>query len=182
MPRGVGELECGTGLLPAALRSGDFDLLAAAEVLAGKGGLRFQNLRVGALKDDFSAGGAVAGAEIHDLVRRADHAGLVFDDDDGVAGVAQLLEEADQAFGVARMQADARFVEDEKRIDQASAQAGGEVHPLGLAARERARGAVQGEIAQADLVEIAEAGADFVQDQAEGVVRLRGGGGRRALR
>ena len=110
-----------------------------------------QELRVGALKHDFSAGGAVAGAKINDLVRRADHAGLVFDDHDRVAGVAQLFEDADQPFGVARMQADAGLVEHEERIDQTRAQAGGEVHPFGFAAGERARRAVQGEIAQADL-------------------------------
>ena len=111
----------------------------------------------------------MAGAEVDDLVRRAHHAGFVFDDDDGVAGIAQLLEDADEPFRVARMQSDARFVEHEQRIHQARAEAGGEIDPLGFAARQRARGAVQREIAQADLVEIAQARADFGQDQADGI-------------
>ena len=84
---------------------------------------------------------------------------------------AQLLEQADQAFGVARVQAHARFVQDKEGVDQAGAQAGGEIHALGLAARERARRTVQGEVAQADLVEIAQPRADLIQDQAEWIVR-----------
>ena len=119
--------------------------------------LRLQNLRVSALEHDLAARGAVAGAEVNDLVRGADHAGLVFDDHDGVAGIAQLLEQADQAFGVARVQADARLVQHEERIHQAGAQAGGEIDALGFAAGERARRAIQRQIAQADLVEIARA-------------------------
>ena len=148
-----------------------FDLLAATEVLAGEGLLRLQKLRISPLEHDLPAGRAVAGAEVHDLVCRADHAGLVLDHHDRVARIAQLLEQADQPFGVARMQAHARFVQDKERIHQPGAQAGGEIHALGFAAGERARRAVQREIAQADLVEITEPRADFVQDQAEGVVR-----------
>ena len=113
----------------------------------------------------------MAGAQVNDLVRCADHAGLVFDDDYGVARIAQLREQADKAFGVAGMQADARLVEHEERIHQASAKTGGKVHPLGLAARERARRAIQGKIAQADLVEIPQARADLIQNQAEGIIR-----------
>ncbi len=105
----------------------------------------------------------MAGPEVHDLIRGAHHAGFVFDDHDGVAGIAQLFEDADQPFGVARMQADARFVEHEQRVDQPRAEAGGEIHALGFAAGERARRAVEREIAQADFVEVAEARADFVQ-------------------
>ena len=195
MPRGVGELESGTGIPPVlhrergvvqdewgrngtaargnrrqagrlphynrpALR--DFNLHAATEILAGERLSGFENLRVGALEYDVTAGGAVAWSQVNDLVRRADHAGFVFDDYDCVAGVAQLFEQADQAFSVARMQADARLVEDEKRIHQSSAQAGGETHPLGFAAGKRARRAVQREVTQADLVEVAEPRADLV--------------------
>ena len=41
---------------------------------------------------DLAARGAVAGAKVHDLLGRADHAGLVFHHYDRVARVAQLLE------------------------------------------------------------------------------------------
>src|ERR1035441_968793 len=92
----MGVMRCMSCCYCSPLR--DFDLIAAAEILAGKGHFRFQNLRVGALKYDFSASGAVAGAQVNDLVRCADHAGLVFDDDYGVARIAQLREQADKAF------------------------------------------------------------------------------------
>ena len=156
-----------------------FNLLAA-EVLSRERSFERKNLE-GALENHFAAGRAMAGAEVHDLIRRAHHAGFVFDDDDGVAGVAQLLENADEAFGVARMQADARFVEHEERVHQPRAQAGGEIHALGLAAGERARRAVQREIAEADFVQIAEPRADFVQNQGEGIVGAQTPAGRQTL-
>src|ERR1041385_1669715 len=106
-----------------------------------------------ALEDDLATGFALAGAKIDDLIRRPDHAGFVLDDDDGIARVAQGLEDADKAGRVVRVQADAGFVEDEEGVDQARAEAGGEVHTLGLAAGERAGGAIQREVAEADLNE-----------------------------
>ena len=106
----------------------------------------------------FAAGRAVAGTEVDDLVRGAHDAGFVLDDHHGVPGVAQLFEECDQPFGVARMQATLGSSSTKKRVHQPRAQAGGEVHALGFAAGKRARRAVQREIAQADLVEIAEPG------------------------
>ena len=112
----------------------------------------------------------MARAEVNDLVGRADHAGLVFDDHDRIARSAQLFEQAHQLFGVTRVQTHARLVQNEQRVHQARAQTGGEVDPLGFAAGERARGAVQGQIAQAHLVKITEPCADLIQDQAEGIV------------
>ena len=138
----------------SALR--EFNSLAAAKILAGKGLLRFQELWICSLENDLAARGAMSGAEVHDLLGGADHTGFVFNHDDGVAREAKLQEQADKAFGVTRVQADTRFVQDEERIDQAGAETGGEVDALGLAAGERARRTVQGEIAQADLVEITE--------------------------
>ena len=46
----------------------------------------FQNFRIGALEDDLATGGAVARAEIDDLVGGAHDAGLVFDHDHGIPG------------------------------------------------------------------------------------------------
>ena len=95
---------------------------------------RFQQFGQRPLEDDFAAGGAVARADVHDLIGGAHDAGLVFDDDDGVAGVAKFFKDADESVGVARMQADAGFVEDEKRVHQTRAEAGGEIDALGFAA------------------------------------------------
>ena len=61
-----------------------------------------------------------AGAEPHvdDLVGHGDHVGVVLDDQHGVALVAQLPEDADEAQVVARVQADGRFVEHVQRADE----------------------------------------------------------------
>ncbi len=56
---------------------------------------------VGAFEDDASAEFAGAGAEIDDVVGGAHEVGIVLDDDDGIAEVAQFFEDADEAAGVA---------------------------------------------------------------------------------
>lgn len=125
----------------------------------------------GALEHNFPAGFALAGAEIDDLIGGAHDAGFVLDDDDGVAGVAEVFQDADEPRRVARMQADARFVEDEEGVDEAGAEAGGEVDAAGLAAGERARGTVEREVAEAGFDEVAEPGTDFGEDDLERGVR-----------
>ena len=108
------------------------------------------------------------------MIRRAHHRLLVLDDEQRVAFVAQLLHHADEPAGVARMQADAWFIEDEERVHQRRAEAGGEIHALDFAAAEGARRAVEREIAEADFAEIAEARSDCVEQH------LGGGVGRRS--
>jgi hypothetical protein len=80
----------------------------------------------------------------------------VFDNDHGVAGVAEVFEDAHQPGGVAGMEAHAGFIEDEQGVDQAGTQTGGEVDALGFTAGERTRRTVEGEVAKTDLDEVAE--------------------------
>ena len=49
---------------------------------------------------------------------------VVLNDDNGVAEIAELLEDANEALGVLRVEADARFVKDVGAPDQAAAEAG----------------------------------------------------------
>ena len=72
---------------------------------------------------------------------------------------------ADHAVHVARMQADARLVEHEQRVDQRRAERGRQVDALDLAAGERARLAVERQIAQAHVAKEARAGADLGEQQ-----------------
>ena len=65
--------------------------------------------------------------------------------------VAQPLERRDQTVVVALVQADRRLVEDVEDADELRADLGREPQPLRLAARERLRGAVELEIADADV-------------------------------
>src|SRR5690606_23399190 len=101
------------------------------------------------------------------------HLAVVLDDEQRVAGIAQLLEHADHAPHVAGVQTDARLVEHEQRVDERRAERGRQVDSLHLAAGQRARLPVQRQVAEADLVQVAEAGEDLVEDELGG-----GGNGR----
>ena len=69
----------------------------------------------------------------------------------GVAGIAQALHDPDDALHVARVQADRGLIEHEQRVDERGAERGREIDALHLPARERARLAVEGEVAQAHV-------------------------------
>ena len=97
------------------------------------------------------------------MIRRAHDGFLVLDDEQRVAFVAQRFHHADEPARVARVQADARLVEDEERVHERRAEARREIHTLDFAAAERARGAVEREVAEADFEKEAEAGADFAE-------------------
>ena len=103
-------------------------------------------------------------AHVDDLVGRAHRLLVVLDDHQGVADVAQALQGRDQAPVVARVQPDRRLVEDVQHADQARAELGRQADPLRLAAGERVRRAVERQVAQPDVDEEAQAGADLVQD------------------
>ena len=87
---------------------------------------------------------------------------VVFDDDDRVAEVAELGERIEQALVVARVEADRRFVEDVEHADEAATDLAGEADALRLAAGERGRGAVEREVFETDVLQEAEAAADFL--------------------
>src|SRR6266705_2054582 len=116
--------------------------------------LRSQQRPVASLEDNFSAARTVARAEIYELISSRHHAGLVFDDHDGVAGVSKLLENANQSIGVARTQPDTRLIQDKQCIHQPRAEARREAHAFSFTAGKRSRRSIQGQIAKADFIEI----------------------------
>ena len=99
------------------------------------------------------------------MVGRAHRALVVLDHDHRVAEVAQALERGDQPRVVALVQADRGLVEDVEHADQRRADLRGQPDALRLAARQRRRGAVQRQVADADVVEEAQALLDLAQDQ-----------------
>ena len=131
-----------------------------------------RELRVGldlgedARGEELAAELAGAGAEVEQMVGGAEDVGVVLDDEDGVAEVAQVFEDADEAGGVAGVQADGGLVEDVERADQPRAERGGELNALRFAAGERGGEAVEGEVFEAHRVEEAEALADLFEDGA----------------
>ena len=88
----------------------------------------------------------------------------MLDDQDGVAEVAQVLEDVDQPVRVARMQADGRLVEHVERADEMRAERSGQLDALRFAAGKRGGEAVEREIVEADFVEEAQALANFFED------------------
>ena len=128
----------------------------------------------GAGGEDVAAKLARAGAEVEEMVGGADDGGVVLDDEDGVAEIAQGVEDADELGGVAGMQADGGLVQYIECADQARAERCGELDALRFAAGERGGEAVEGEVFEANLDEEVDALADLFEDLA-GDLGLRGG-------
>ena len=59
-----------------------------------------------------------SGAEVEEMVGGTDDVGVVFDDEDGVAEVAEVLHDADELGGVSSVEADAGLVEDVEACDE----------------------------------------------------------------
>ena len=120
--------------------------------------------------DDFAAALTGTRAHVEDPVGFEHDLRIVFDDHQRVAGVAQPMHDLDHAQHVARMQADRGFVEHEQRVDQRSAQRRRQVDPLYFTARQTARLAVERQVADSDLAQVAQPIADLAEQQVGGIV------------
>ena len=123
-------------------------------------------------------------AEIHDFtavlpspwtevkypIAFADDLRVVFHHHNGVPVGLEVMKDAHQPTAVARVQADARLVEDVERVDEGRAQRRCQVDSLNLATGQRARLAVERQVVQADGYQVAEAAANFAQQQGDGLV------------
>ncbi len=148
------------GHMPSAGRY--LDALAAGKIGSGDAAARSEHGGNLTLKYNISPASAGLGADFDHMIGGTDHRLVVLDDDNRVASVGQRADDAEESVDVARVQADGRLVEDEEGVDERGAEAGGEIDPLDLAAREGAGGAIEGEIAEAHLFEVAQAGDDGV--------------------
>ena len=120
---------------------------------------------------DLSARAAGARAEVDDVVGDLDHLGLVLHDEHRVALVAQELEQGVHALDVVRVQARGRLVEDVADVGQRRAEVPDHLRALRLAARERARRAVEREVAEADVDERVDRRAQALHERGDlGVV------------
>src|SRR2546425_4742877 len=162
------------------------DRLAPGGEARGRRAVGLGDLVRRAAEDALPAALAGAGTELDHVVGGLDEGAVVLDDDDGVAGRGELAAEVGQARGVAGVQADGRLIEDVQRSHQLRAELIRQIDSLRLAARERARLASEGEVAEADAQQERELGRELTQDlaphrrlprrQAQGLE-----GGRRAL-
>lgn len=79
---------------------------------------RFRDLLGIALEDDFATQSAGIRTDIDEVVGSAHDFLVVFDDDNGIAEVAQFFQHLDEPVGVARMESDAGLVEDIERAHE----------------------------------------------------------------
>ena len=119
-----------------------------------------------ALGDHAAAELAGAGAEVDHVVRAPDRVLVVLDHHQRVALRLELLQHVEQDLVVAVVQADGRLVEDVAHAAQVGAELRREADALRLAAGERRRRAVERQVAQADLLEEAEARLQLGDDVA----------------
>ena len=137
---------------------------------------------------------ARAEPEIDDVIGDLDHVGVVLDDEDGVALIAQLPEDGDQPQVVARVQADRRLVEHVQRADQRRAERRRQVDALRFAARQRRRQPIERQVVEADVAQERQPAPDFLQhlvgnrlfllaelERAEEALRLADGERRHAI-
>src|ERR1700733_12316444 len=106
-------------------RAGEFEVLAAGlapvfrdrdseasrEIFAGDGVRVRRNLGNSAGGEKLSAKLTRSRAKIEQMVGGADHVGIVLDNKDSIAQVAQVLHDVDEFGRVASVQADARFIQ-----------------------------------------------------------------------
>ena len=126
------------------------------------------------LGDDLAAMHAGARADVDDVVGLADRLLVVLDDDDRVAGVAQVLQRRQQPAVVALVQPDRRLVEHVEHARQPGADLARQPDPLALAARQRAGVARQRQVVEPDIDQEPQPLADLLQDRPGDLVALRG--------
>jgi hypothetical protein len=93
------------------------------------------------------------GPDVDDVIGAADEVEVVLDGDDGVAGVDEPRERAQEHLDVDAMQARRRLVEQEQRRLRLRAEVRRQLEALRLAARQRRRRLAQLQVAEADVDE-----------------------------
>ena len=104
---------------------------------------------------------AGAGTEVDDTVGGPHGFGIVFDNEEGVALGLEDGEGLEEAIIVTGMEPDGRLIENVEDAGEIGAELGGEANTLGFAAGEGVGGAVEGQVAEADLVHELETLFDF---------------------
>ena len=153
-----------------------------AHVVSGERGRVRQDFGHCALGDDLAAAVARRRTEIDQVVGAENDGAVVLDDEHRVAAPREIAQQREKSLVVLRMQSDGRLVEHIKRRSQSRAERRCEVDALGLAARERARLAIERQVVQADPVQHREPLAHLVEEMAADRERARFGAAQRRTR
>ena len=103
-------------------------------------------------------------SDVHYPVRRPYRVLVVLDDDQRVTQVAQPQQRLEQPVVVPLVQPDRWLVQHVEHADQPGADLGGEPDPLRLAAGQRGRRPVQGQVVEPDVEQEAHPCVDFLHD------------------
>jgi len=124
----------------------------------------------GALGDDFASGGPGFGTHVDEVVGFGHEAGVVFDDDDGVALVDETVEDVDEALHVLQVEADAGLLDEVEvgngrfevgNLRASFDQLGDEFDPLRFPSRDGWAGLTELEVAEAGVGEELEGAVEF---------------------
>ena len=99
--------------------------------------------------------------QLHHVVGDAHRFEIVLHHDHGVAMITKTHQQRQQLIEIAWMQPDARFIQHVRGIDQRRAQGIRQRNALRLATRQRARGAIEGEIREPHIRQKARAASRF---------------------
>ena len=111
---------------------------------------------------------AAARPDIEQVIGRADDLFFVLDYEQRIAFVAQVMHHAHQLADIARVQSDARFVHDKKRVHERRPQTSGQINALHFPAAQCARRAIECEVTNTDFAEIIQSRTDFVPQHSRG--------------
>ncbi len=116
-------------------------------------------------EDDVAAVPARDGTDLDHVVGGRDDGRLVLHHEDGVALLLELSQQVDQLAHVARVEPDRRLVEDVQHADEVAVELAGHLDPLALAARQAGHAAPEGEVADADVDQVAEDAPHLVHER-----------------
>ncbi len=143
---------------------GHLDPLRTGEVLSGEAFSVRGDRRQRALRDDLAPLDARPWTEVDDVVRGAHRVLVMFDDDHGVADVAQAKQSRDQAVIVSGMKTNGRLVQNIENPHQPGANLRRQADSLRLAPRERRRRPFEAQIVQAHVDKKPQTPPDLLQE------------------
>ena len=143
---------------------GEVDRVAAREKRSRDAPLARRDVVGRARCHDLTAPLAGAWSEVDHPVGRPDRVFVVLHHHDRVALIAESLERPEEFDVVAGMEADRRLVEHVEHAREPRTDLRGEPDPLAFAPGERRRLAVEGEVAEADLIEEREPARDLLHE------------------
>ncbi len=114
-----------------------------------------------AASDDFAAQLSGGGTEVQQAIGGRHDIAVVFDQQQRIAQVAQLVEGFQQTPRIAGVQADGRFIQDVEHAAQSAADLAGQADALRFASRERRGRAGQRQVSQPHIAEKLHAAGDF---------------------